>query len=129
MDEKILNILQGMQKQLTDFQSQMTDMQKQMTDMQGKLAEHDKRFDVVESKLAEHDKRFDAVESKLSEHDRRFDHLEVKIEKEIKLLGDELHTEIQAVNDNVEALREDFIALEVATAKNTFDIAKFKLVR
>lgn len=86
---------------LQNMQSQLTDMQSQMTDMQSKLAEHD----------------------------RRFDHLEFKIEKEIKLLGDELHTEIQAVNDNVEGLREDFIALEVATAKNTFDIAKFKLVR
>jgi len=88
MEEKILNIL---------------------TEIQNKLIEHDSRFERIDSKFERIDSRFERIdgrferiERKLVEHDNRFDQLERKIEKEIKVLGDELHTEIQVVNDNVE---------------------------
>ncbi len=101
MEEKILNIL---------------------TEIQNKLTEHDSRFERI-------DGRFERIERKLVEHDNRFDQLERKIEKEIKVLGNELHTEIQVVNDNVEALRQDFNHVEMVTSKNALDISKLKLAR
>lgn len=42
---------------------------------------------------------------------------------------DELHTEIQAVYDEVEGLHRDFNTIEMMTAKNSFDIATLKAVR
>jgi hypothetical protein len=48
---------------------------------------------------------------------------------DLKLLADELHTEIQAVYDEVEGLRRDFNTIEMVTAKNSFDIATLKAVR
>lgn len=108
MEEKILNIL---------------------TEIQNKLIEHDSRFERIDSRFERIDGRFERIERKLVEHDNRFDQLERKIEKEIKVLGDELHTEIQVVNDNVEALRQDFNHVEMVTSKNALDISKLKLAR
>lgn len=48
--------------------------------------------------------------------------------EDLELVREELQTEIQAVYDEVKLLRNDFQYLEMATAKNTMDIAKFKLV-
>lgn len=48
---------------------------------------------------------------------------------DLKLLADELHTEIQAVYDEVEGLHRDFNTIEMMTAKNSFDIATLKAVR
>ena len=48
---------------------------------------------------------------------------------DINLLAAELHTEIQAVHDEVKELRQDLGVMEVITTKNAFDIAKLKAVR
>lgn len=48
---------------------------------------------------------------------------------EINLLADELHTEIQAVLNEVKELRHDLNTMEIITTKNAFDIAKLKSVK
>ncbi|NLY44768.1 MAG: hypothetical protein GX053_02080 [Tissierella sp.] len=48
---------------------------------------------------------------------------------DIDLLGVELHTEIQAVHDEVSELRSDLSTIEILTTKNAFDIAKLKAVK
>lgn len=48
---------------------------------------------------------------------------------DINLLADELHTEIQAVLDEVKELRNDINTMEIVTSKNALDIAKLKSIR
>lgn len=79
----------------------------------------------IQGHLKEHDKRFEQIDSRFEQIDSRFD----KIEREIKILGDQLHAEIQVVNDNVEALRQDFNVVEMVTSKNALDISKLKISR
>lgn len=43
-----------------------------------------------------------------------------KTKDDLKLLADELHTEIQEVYDEVEVLHRDFNTMEIMTAKNAF---------
>ena len=48
---------------------------------------------------------------------------------DINILANELHTEIQAVYDELVDLRNDFNAMEMLTTKNAYDIAKIKAIR
>ena len=48
---------------------------------------------------------------------------------DLELLAKEVKHEIQTVHDEVVSLRQDFTLLEMTTAKNSYDIATFKIVR
>jgi hypothetical protein len=48
---------------------------------------------------------------------------------DLDLLGEELHQEIQSVYNEVKNLKVDLRNTELLTARNTYDIAKLKLIK
>lgn len=51
------------------------------------------------------------------------------LRKDMNLLGDELHKEIESVYVEVKELRNDLSTMEILTTKNAYDIAKLKAVK
>ena len=51
------------------------------------------------------------------------------LRKDMNLLGDELHKEIESVYVEVKELRNDLNTMEILTTKNAYDIAKLKAVK
>jgi len=54
---------------------------------------------------------------------------ELASKDDLELVDKQLHAEIQGVHDEVKDLRKDFNLVEITVAKNSYDLAKFKLVR
>jgi hypothetical protein len=49
--------------------------------------------------------------------------------EDLNLLSEELHHEIQVVQDQVKELNDNLDIMELLTSKNTYEISKLKLVK
>ena len=82
----------------------------------------EKVFDLLEKMYIEFSGRFDNIENDIKDIQ-----LNMATKEDLNLLGTELHTEIQAVHDEVREIKVDINKIEKIVAKNTYDIEKLKL--
>ena len=111
MDEKIYNLLEMVYMELQEVKSDVSTLKSDVSTLKTDVSTLKSEVEEIQCTMA-------------TKED-----LKVFATKEdLELVREELQTEIQAVYEEVKLLRNDFQYVEIATAKNTMDISKFKLV-
>jgi hypothetical protein len=118
MDEKIYNLLEMVYMELQEVKSDVSTLKSDVSTLKSDVSTLKTDVSTLKSEVEE-------IQCTMATKED----LKVFATKEdLELVREELQTEIQAVYEEVKLLRNDFQYVEIATAKNTMDISKFKLV-
>ena len=109
------NLLERLCAQVEGMQTEIRGMQTEIKDIKNNMATKDDLSNF-------------ATKDDLSNFATKDDLKNLATKDDINLLGDELHTEIQSVYDELVDLRNDFNTMQMLTTKNAYDIAKFKAI-
>lgn len=144
MEEKILNAITEMSKQINGLSNQFENFREEVNTRFSNL---EGRFDSLEGKVDNLEGRFDTLEGKVDNLEGRFDTLEGKVDalqiqtKEnteiLKALQysaevnkaehDKMTNDITHIKGNLESIKKDLIQVELVTSSNWNEITILKL--
>lgn len=136
MDERVYDLLerlytefQGMQREVENIKEIMAtkeDLKDFATkeDLESFATKEDLKIFATKEDL----KSF-ATKEDLKDFATKDDLKNLATKEDINILAEELHTEIQAVYNELVDLRDNLNTMEVLTTKNAYDIAKLKSIR
>ncbi|HBF4283297.1 hypothetical protein [Clostridioides difficile] len=114
MDEKILELLQKMNNNITEMKKDINDLKIGQVETNDRFDSIDKRFDGIENRLDSMDKRFDSIENRLDSMEKK---------------QDILYNQAITTAENITEIREDLGDVQVTTTCNLNDLKELKKLK
>ena len=128
MEEKILNAIAEMGKQINGLSNQFEGFRKKVDSLEARFDTFEARFDTLEGKVDALEGKVDALQIQTKENTEILKALQHSAEVN-KAEHDKMTNDIAHIKGDIESIKKDIVKVELVTSSNWNEIANLKAVK
>ena len=142
MEEKILNAIAEMGKQINGLSNQFEGFRKKVDSLEARFDTFEARFDTFEARFDTLEGKVDALEGKVDALEGKVDALQIQTKENTEILKalqhsaevnkaehDKMTNDIAHIKGDIESIKKDIVKVELVTSSNWNEIANLKAVK